>query len=160
MKIRWSPGETSPNPCRRTSGIRDTFPLGGYCTPTPPGERCSGQVHSADIHVRHIGDALRVQKEDPIPLRICDPEAPPVGKDSTHRVLRGEDQLGQILARERDLDGEALDRLAPDRVREPQQQPGQPRSEEHTSELQSRVDLVCRLLLEKKKNTETWTSRD
>src|SRR5438067_3382197 len=28
------------------------------------------------------------------------------------------------------------------------------RSEEHTSELQSRFDLVCRLLLEKKKN---WT---
>src|SRR5438105_9661167 len=30
---------------------------------------------------------------------------------------------------------------------------GRPRSEEHTSELQSRVDLVCRLLLEKKKTT-------
>src|SRR5438105_12477483 len=29
------------------------------------------------------------------------------------------------------------------------------RSEEHTSELQSRVDLVCRLLLEKKKETLT-----
>src|SRR3712207_8668211 len=29
-----------------------------------------------------------------------------------------------------------------------------PRSEEHTSELQSRQYLVCRLLLEKKKNTE------
>src|SRR5699024_11346368 len=28
------------------------------------------------------------------------------------------------------------------------------RSEEHTSELQSRIDLVCRLLLEKKKNTQ------
>src|SRR5699024_8273798 len=28
---------------------------------------------------------------------------------------------------------------------------GLPRSEEHTSELQSRFDLVCRLLLEKKK---------
>src|SRR5207249_5279770 len=28
---------------------------------------------------------------------------------------------------------------------------GQKRSEEHTSELQSRFDLVCRLLLEKKK---------
>src|SRR2546421_9609057 len=28
-----------------------------------------------------------------------------------------------------------------------------PRSEEHTSELQSRSDLVCRLLLEKKKKT-------
>src|SRR2546429_4383884 len=30
----------------------------------------------------------------------------------------------------------------------------QPRSEEHTSELQSRLHLVCRLLLEKKKNTK------
>src|SRR3989440_8107924 len=29
-----------------------------------------------------------------------------------------------------------------------------PRSEEHTSELQSRSDLVCRLLLEKKKKKE------
>src|SRR5438105_12625353 len=32
-----------------------------------------------------------------------------------------------------------------------------PRSEEHTSELQSRVDLVCRLLLEKKKKTKLYT---
>src|SRR2546428_9627997 len=31
------------------------------------------------------------------------------------------------------------------------------RSEEHTSELQSRSDLVCRLLLEKKKNTQRST---
>src|SRR5260370_11430014 len=29
--------------------------------------------------------------------------------------------------------------------------PGTPRSEEHTSELQSHLNLVCRLLLEKKK---------
>src|SRR2546429_6006153 len=38
------------------------------------------------------------------------------------------------------------------------QRPGQPfhrsRSEEHTSELQSRLHLVCRLLLEKKKKVE------
>src|SRR3989449_2373906 len=32
-----------------------------------------------------------------------------------------------------------------------------PRSEEHTSELQSRLHLVCRLLLEKKKNTRQYT---
>src|SRR6266511_5376412 len=32
---------------------------------------------------------------------------------------------------------------------------GRPRSEEHTSELQSRENLVCRLLLEKKKKKET-----
>src|SRR2546429_6333182 len=31
--------------------------------------------------------------------------------------------------------------------------PSVPRSEEHTSELQSRLHLVCRLLLEKKKQT-------
>src|SRR5690606_39584960 len=30
------------------------------------------------------------------------------------------------------------------------------RSEEHTSELQSRENLVCRLLLEKKNNTPRW----
>src|SRR5207247_11418320 len=32
------------------------------------------------------------------------------------------------------------------------------RSEEHTSELQSRVDLVCRLLLEKKKQNKPCTN--
>src|SRR5690606_41391085 len=32
-----------------------------------------------------------------------------------------------------------------------------PRSEEHTSELQSRENLVCRLLLEKKKKRQTQT---
>src|SRR5205809_5661823 len=31
------------------------------------------------------------------------------------------------------------------------------RSEEHTSELQSRLHLVCRLLLEKKKTDASWT---
>src|SRR2546422_3309309 len=34
------------------------------------------------------------------------------------------------------------------------QNPMSPRSEEHTSELQSRLHLVCRLLLEKKKKTK------
>jgi len=33
----------------------------------------------------------------------------------------------------------------------------QPRSEEHTSELQSHHDLVCRLLLEKKKKNHSST---
>src|SRR2546427_5167455 len=34
-----------------------------------------------------------------------------------------------------------------------------PRSEEHTSELQSQSNLVCRLLLEKKKDTNIASSR-
>src|SRR2546422_1118644 len=35
----------------------------------------------------------------------------------------------------------------------------QPRSEEHTSELQSRLQLVCRLLLEKKKKRNSAITR-
>src|SRR5207249_7734404 len=42
-----------------------------------------------------------------------------------------------------------------DRYRDPTRPlPRRPRSEEHTSELQSRFDLVCRLLLEKKNAAE------
>src|SRR5690606_40559788 len=46
--------------------------------------------------------------------------------------------------------------LAPQaRTAPPPFRPGRdPRSEEHTSELQSRENLVCRLLLEKKNNTQ------
>src|SRR2546428_8526377 len=51
------------------------------------------------------------------------------------------------------------------RVREPRRaqqlaRPAPERSEEHTSELQSRSDLVCRLLLEKKKYTALGQSTD
>src|SRR5699024_12527326 len=37
---------------------------------------------------------------------------------------------------------------------DPTEETPNPRSEEHTSELQSRFDLVCRLLLEKKKKKQ------
>src|SRR5207237_8224441 len=36
--------------------------------------------------------------------------------------------------------------------------PAMSRSEEHTSELQSHLNLVCRLLLEKKKNMTTYSA--
>src|SRR5580698_10833413 len=42
-------------------------------------------------------------------------------------------------------------RSVPGPVRAPGCRSGRPRSEEHTSELQSHVNLVCRLLLQKKK---------
>src|SRR2546422_3316176 len=54
-------------------------------------------------------------------------------------------------------DAQARDEQA---VREPHESAGEQgggRSEEHTSELQSRLHLVCRLLLEKKKNTVQTT---
>src|SRR5690242_14795030 len=46
-----------------------------------------------------------------------------------------------------------------DRQSCPPPHPSWPRSEEHTSELQSHVNLVCRLLLEKKKKQKTETTR-
>src|SRR2546428_8849685 len=49
----------------------------------------------------------------------------------------------------------AMELIAASRIVKAQQ-----RSEEHTSELQSRSDLVCRLLLEKKKNTSNHTGAD
>src|SRR2546428_5244446 len=75
---------------------------------------------------------------------------------------RGRDRVGCWVGWPR------LDDLAPERrrLRTPKRgictacergrvvQPNTQRSEEHTSELQSRSDLVCRLLLEKKK--ENW----
>src|SRR5699024_12366501 len=42
----------------------------------------------------------------------------------------------------------------------PRASAAQPRSEEHTSELQSRFDLVCRLLLEKKKYNTVYIGED
>src|SRR3989454_3361614 len=55
------------------------------------------------------------------------------------------------------------DRFFSARAREPQAAPlrlPDLRSEEHTSELQSPCNLVCRLLLEKKKNKITKTSNE
>src|SRR2546428_4268363 len=46
------------------------------------------------------------------------------------------------------------------RQRQPFTQAASLRSEEHTSELQSRSDLVCRPLLEKKRTTARYASRD
>src|SRR3712207_7658128 len=55
-------------------------------------------------------------------------------------------------------EAERVARLGAIRV-EPQRRRGRRRSEEHTSELQSRQYLVCRLLLEKKKNTQKTIHR-
>src|SRR3712207_8797186 len=74
-------------------------------------------------------------------------------------VLRGAlDQrqrvLGALLV---DAQGDDAHRLAEVHPVDHQRDQVQPRSEEHTSELQSRQYLVCRLLLEKKKNNICWT---
>src|SRR5206468_10930292 len=55
--------------------------------------------------------------------------------------------VGQKALVEQELDDRVVLRGA---EQEDRPLDGEPRSEEHTSELQSRSDLVCRLLLEKK----------
>src|SRR5436309_12715242 len=62
--------------------------------------------------------------------------------------------LGVALARDPGRDPLGLDRRVAPHQAAPEAARGDPRkdrSEEHTSELQSRENLVCRLLLEKKK---------
>src|SRR5438874_3265208 len=58
----------------------------------------------------------------------------------------------------------SLNTASPAAESEPSVSPWKPcslsRSEEHTSELQSRRDLVCRLLLEKKKKKEEKNKED
>src|SRR5207247_8633103 len=81
--------------------------------------------------------------------------SPSSGSSFEPGIPRIEEDLGDLLRSIRPdqalqvvqcLDGSHVDELAHGSLGE------EGRSEEHTSELQSRVDLVCRLLLEKKKN--------
>src|SRR3712207_7562506 len=68
---------------------------------------------------------------------------------------RPEPRRGEAEARAAPLADRRPGELPPERARGHPNRP--PRSEEHTSELQSRQYLVCRLLLEKKKKTEQTT---
>src|SRR5690606_40756332 len=67
---------------------------------------------------------------------------PPVGAESPRGIL--------------DIGGDVLDRADQGEDHERDVEVGD-RSEEHTSELQSRENLVCRLLLEKKKKNTKKT---
>src|SRR5258707_2744104 len=87
-------------------------------------------------------------------------------------LFRSRRELAQLAVLQREhvavavesVEGQAVDRLVPDalaRVRDARlrgRHEEQARSEEHTSELQSRQYLVCRLLLEKKKQSSSSTT--
>src|SRR2546428_5698768 len=67
------------------------------------------------------------------------------------RVARLADWVEQLVAESSGKQGRGMVPVVDDPIPE-----GRPdRSEEHTSELQSRSDLVCRLLLEKKKKKQS-----
>src|SRR2546426_2455779 len=71
--------------------------------------------------------------------------------DRARREVRPLDELPEILEGRVRVVDQMVDRL--NRLRQVvRRDVGRPRSEEHTSELQSPCNLVCRLLLEKKKD--------
>src|SRR2546429_3279474 len=69
-------------------------------------------------------------------------------KSQRAKELMAEGKFAQAIPLYRELD-----RAIPNN-------PGLKRSEEHTSELQSRLHLVCRLLLEKKKKKKQTTTNE
>src|SRR2546430_7257101 len=80
--------------------------------------------------------------------------------DAHHRILEPPGNLGRVDVRRQRLLKEAVEQAV--RREQPREVFGrhvvlaaalERRSEEHTSELQSQSNLVCRLLLEKKKYT-------
>src|SRR3712207_8637985 len=82
---------------------------------------------------------------DALPISL--PEACCCNVSSESRLLSSSGQILDVAASRRLTWEDRCKQLR----REPTSYPGKGRSEEHTSELQSRQYLVCRLLLEKKK---------
>src|SRR5207249_10589457 len=106
-----------------------------FLTNLPP----TSSPHTPSLH-----DALPIYRSGQ--RRRCD-ESRPV---TSSRVQSARGPTAHAL-RARRMSPEDVARRATDRLRRGRGRHRQDRSEEHTSELQSRFDLVCRLLLEKKK---------
>src|SRR3989449_3310689 len=92
----------------------------------------------------------RVSHPRASPHRVRRPSSPPPSMDNRKMKLC-EENLMEVSGRGFEPRTSGCPRSAAVRLR---QNPMSPRSEEHTSELQSRLHLVCRLLLEKKKKTK------
>src|SRR5699024_12320779 len=86
---------------------------------------------------------FRSALHDPVPVGHVAATQPDVGSPTGHLRGHGDRTVGSGFGDDGGLVGVVL---------------GVERSEEHTSELQSRFDLVCRLLLEKKKRSATSSS--
>src|SRR5260221_3604778 len=97
-------------------------------------------THGSSVRLFFFFNDTAPTEISPLPLH----DALPISDDHEHDCDfdQGETRLGRILA--------ALGR--------PHATSKTSRSEEHTSELQSHSDLVCRLLLEKKKNLTTTST--
>src|SRR5690606_39069779 len=123
--------------CRRIIASPDRLP-------TSPGLECDGLPIAHDAYAERDREMIEHCVEGLVPERGREPPPP-------ERLLADSD-LDVVPALQ--LRGDIAQRRV--REHEPALRPRQVpidrhRSEEHTSELQSRENLVCRLLLEKKK---------
>src|SRR5207249_6724344 len=101
-------------------------------------------THSSHLHPLSLHDALPISKTTTFGVDIWRLSLPPGAFDYPQKVLhfsRIDDSFVLEVADANEL--RAIKWMKSSSYRG--------RSEEHTSELQSRFDLVCRLLLEKKK---------
>src|SRR5690606_40262103 len=99
---------------------------------------------SSEMYTLSLHDALPIYNPG---LRVAGTLSPPMGFDRDPLLL--EEAVEAVRRASPDVLFVALG--APRQERFIQAQKARLRSEEHTSELQSRENLVCRLLLEKKK---------
>src|SRR5690606_41688863 len=103
-----------------------------FCSYPPPTELSTLSLHDALPILAHDGDPrLRRRRAGAVVPRLHVSPQPLVRFGRTHRQHRRQDRTSPHGPRKSAA--------------------GPVRSEEHTSELQSRENLVCRLLLEKKK---------
>src|SRR5690242_21445650 len=80
-------------------------------------------------------------------------DALPIFGKGQGRILASAFEIGELKVRQIMVPRTRVDFLTLDQPLGDMLRTVQKRSEEHTSELQSHVNLVCRLLLEKKKTT-------
>src|SRR3989442_8009851 len=83
-----------------------------------------------------------------------------IARHRTSRLVQDRESSDRLAPRRAMFRSLLNEECAPDSLRKVQLAVRARRSEEHTSELQSRPHLVCRLLLEKKKKSTINTSRE
>src|SRR2546426_5881650 len=133
--------------CRRSSSLRSPASRRGAAIPRPPRGPRSRRGASREQPLQQ-GEQL-LDRPDGVIAHVTDPDGRVLqrtvaGADGPPRVLEpADDPLG------------ARSFGQPEARHGPAAPPLARRSEEHTSELQSPCNLVCRLLLEKKKNIKT-----
>src|SRR3989449_1817908 len=157
--VRRVPKRTAPTPAREVAPVSPPAPVQTAAAPAlpppppqprhveiPAGTSVSVRtIDSIDSEVNHSGEIFKASLDGPI---VSDGDiVVPSGTDVYIKLVQarsaghmsGRSELGLELVR-MEFQGKSYALESNER------------SEEHTSELQSRLHLVCRLLLEKKKN--------